>query len=53
MTNVPVAEAASKPVQDRFLSGAVDPATSPVAVKSTKTAEAVVPTGAAVPSPAK
>jgi hypothetical protein len=41
----PVAELAPKPVQDRFVSGAQP-------VKSTKTAEAVVPTGGVV-TPAK
>ncbi len=39
----PVAELAQKPVQDRFVSGAQP-------VKSTKTAEALVPTGGAAPA---
>src|ERR1700731_3845677 len=50
--NVPVAELAPKAVQDRFVAGAPD--ASPQAAKSTKTAEAVVPTGgSAVAGPAK
>jgi hypothetical protein len=47
---VPVAELASKPVQDRFVSSAMQAATSPppaLAVK-TKTAEATTPTGGSV-----
>src|SRR6202047_2684090 len=49
---VPVAELAPKAVQDRFVAGAPD--ASPQAAKSTKTAEAVVPTGgSAVAGPAK
>jgi hypothetical protein len=53
--NVPVADAAAKPVQDRFVSKAMETETSPQAAKSTKTAEAHVPTGgvAAPPPPAK
>jgi hypothetical protein len=47
-----VAEVAAKPVQDRFVSHAVDTETSPQPLKSTKTAEAVVPTGGVV-APAK
>jgi hypothetical protein len=42
---VPVADLTAKPVQDRFVSRAAETETSPQAVKSTKTAEAVVPTG--------
>jgi hypothetical protein len=42
---VPVAEVTAKPVQDRFVSTAVQPETTPQAVGSTKTAEASVPTG--------
>jgi len=51
--SIPMAELKSKPSQDRFVSSAVeDPATAPPA-KSTKTAEAVVPTGgSAAPTPA-
>ena len=49
-----MAEVAAKPVQDRFVSHAVDTETSPQPVKSTKTAEAVVPTGGvAATAPAK
>jgi hypothetical protein len=48
---VPVAEAASKQMQDRFVSTA-DGDTGAQAARSTKTAEAVVPTSAAV-APAK
>jgi hypothetical protein len=47
---VPVAEVTHKSVQDRFVSGPADAAIQPV--KSTKTAEAVVPTGG-VATPAK
>jgi hypothetical protein len=47
-----VAEVAAKPVQDRFVSHAVDAETSSPPAKSTKTAEAVVPTGGVV-APAK
>ncbi len=43
LANTPVAEAAPKAVQDRFVSSAGDAASSPPAAKSTKTAEAVVP----------
>jgi hypothetical protein len=50
-TEVPVAEVAVKPVQDRFASKAEDEA-APQAAKSTKTAEAVVPTNATT-APAK
>ncbi|THD59380.1 MAG: hypothetical protein E7813_24930 [Bradyrhizobium sp.] len=52
--STPVAALQAKPVQDRFVSSltAAEPITP--AVKSTKTAEAIVPTGAvAVPTPAK
>ena len=45
---VPVAELAVKPVQDRFVNGAAEAeANSARAARSTKTAEAVVPTGGA------
>ena len=53
VVNAAVAEAAPKPVQDRFVGNAGDAVTSPPAVKSTKTAEAVVPTSAIVATPAK
>jgi hypothetical protein len=50
----PVAELAQKPVQDRFVSSAVQTGTNPPPAKSTKTAEAVVPTGGvAATAPAK
>jgi len=54
--NVPVAEAAAKSVQDRFVSKAMETETNPQSAKSTKTAEALAPTGgnaAAPPPPAK
>jgi len=52
--NAPVAELSVKPVQDRFVSSAVDTETNPQAAKSTKTAEARVPTGGvAAAAPAK
>jgi len=54
--NVPVADAAAKPVQDRFVSKAMEIETNPQSAKSTKTAEALAPTGgvaAAPPPPAK
>jgi hypothetical protein len=54
-SNVPVAELTAKPTQDRFASETVK-AEKPLAVaaKSTKTAEAAVPTGAvAVAVPAQ
>ena len=55
---IPVAELPAKPNQDRFVSSAVAPETNPqtvaLPVKSTKTAEAVVPTGGvAAAAPAK
>ena len=46
----PVAELAQKPVQDRFVSSAVQTGTNPPPAKSTKTAEALVPTGGAAPA---
>jgi hypothetical protein len=48
---VPMAELA-KAVQDRFVSSAVESETAPQTAKSTKTAEALVPTGGVV-APAK
>jgi hypothetical protein len=52
--NVPVAELAAKPTQDRFVSEAVS-AEKPLTAssRSTKTAEAMVPTGGAVTAPAQ
>jgi hypothetical protein len=52
-SNAPVAELAVKPVQDRFVSDAVATETNPQPVKSTKTAEALVPTGGVAATPAK
>jgi len=49
----PVAELNPKAIQDRFVSSAAEGQTSPAPAKSTKTAEAIVPTGgvaAAVPA---
>jgi hypothetical protein len=44
----------SKPTQDRFVSSSVEGDARPPAAKSTKTAEATVPTGgAAVAAPAQ
>lgn len=48
----PVAALTAKPVQDRFAGNAADAETDPRAAKSTKTAEATVPTGG-VAAPAK
>ncbi|QWG15224.1 hypothetical protein KMZ29_11515 [Bradyrhizobium sediminis] len=42
---VPMAEVTAKPVQDRFVSSAIDEEAHPQPAKSTKTAEAMVPTG--------
>jgi len=50
--NAPVAELTVKPVQDRFASSAAQAEPSPSSAKSTKTAEAAVPTGA-VAAPAQ
>lgn len=47
---VPVAELATKPVQDRFVGGTMQTEAAPVPAKSTKTAEATVPTGGAAPA---
>jgi hypothetical protein len=50
----PMAELATKPVQDRYVSSAADAEPNPQAAKSTKTAEAMVPTGGTVvTAPAK
>ena len=55
--SVPVAELKSnelkKPTQDRFVSSAVEGDVQPPAAKSTKTAEALVPTGGAATTPAQ
>jgi hypothetical protein len=54
--SVPMAEVKAKATQDRFVSSAVDGDAPPQAAKSTKTAEATVPTGGvavAAPIPAK
>jgi len=52
--SVPMAEAkTSKPVQDRFVSSAVEGEAQPQAARSTKTAEAAVPTGGAATAPAQ
>jgi hypothetical protein len=53
VANAPVAELAPKPVQDRFVGNAGNAGTNPPVVKSTKTAEAVVPTGGIAAKPAK
>ena len=50
--SVPVAELKSKPTQDRFVSSAVERDALPQATKSTKTAEATVPTGGVSAAPA-
>jgi len=42
---VPVVELTPKPVQDRFASSVVETKTNPEPAKSTKTAEAMGPTG--------
>jgi hypothetical protein len=50
---IPVAELSPKAMQDRFVSSAAEEQPSPAPAKSTKTAEAIVPTGgaaAAVPA---
>ena len=52
VANAPVAEA-PKPVQDRFVSSTGEAGSSPQGVKSTKTAEAVVPTDGRTATPAK
>ena len=48
--STPVAASQTKPVQDRFVSSAADAEPVTQSVKSTKTAEAMVPTGVAVPA---
>jgi hypothetical protein len=49
--STPVAELKSKPTQDRFVSSAVDEPAAVQPAKSTKTAEATVPTGGAATAP--
>jgi hypothetical protein len=49
----PVAALTAKPVQDRFANTAVGAQPAPQPVKSTKTAEAMVPTGGVAATPAK
>jgi hypothetical protein len=44
-SSAPMAALAAKPLQDRFVSTAVETDTTPPPAKSTKTAEATVPTG--------
>jgi hypothetical protein len=51
--STPVAELKSKPTQDRFASSAVEADPQPQPAKSTKTAEALVPTGSAATVPAQ
>jgi hypothetical protein len=50
---VPMAGLTPKSVQDRFVGTAGDTEATPQPVKSTKTAEVVVPTGSVAASPAK
>jgi hypothetical protein len=50
---VPVAELTAKPVQDRFVSDHVGADKPLAAPKSTKTAEATVPTGGIATTPGK
>ena len=52
--NVPMAELPAKPTQDRFASETIS-AEKPLAAstKSTKTAEAIVPTGGVAAAPAQ
>ena len=51
---VPMAEAKpAKPQQDRFVSSAVEGDAQPQPSKSTKTAEAAVPTGGSASAPAQ
>ena len=51
--SMPVAELKAKATQDRFVSSAVEGEAQPQPAKSTKTAEAAVPTGGAVTAPAQ
>jgi hypothetical protein len=50
-SSAPVAELKAKPTQDRFVSSVVEGDAQPQPAKSTKTAEAAVPTGGAVAAP--
>jgi len=51
-STVPMAALPAKPVQDRFAGSVADSQTNPPSAKSTKTAEAIVPTGGtATPTP--
>ncbi len=50
-SSTPVAELKSKPTQDRFVSSAVEGDAQPQPGKSTKTAEAAVPTGGSAAAP--
>jgi hypothetical protein len=51
--STPMAELKSKPTQDRFVSSVVEEQTPVQPAKSTKTAEATVPTGGAATAPAQ
>jgi hypothetical protein len=51
--STPVAALQAKPVQDRFVSSSADAGPIVQSVKSTKTAEAVMPTGVVVAAPAQ
>lgn len=51
--STPMAELKSKPTQDRFVSSAVEDPAAVQPAKSTKTAEAAVPTGGAATAPAQ
>ncbi len=53
VANAPVAELSPKPVQDRFAGNAGDASVNPPAAKSTRTAEAAVPTGGTAAPTAK
>jgi len=50
-SSTPVAELKAKPTQDRFVSSVVEGDAQPHPAKSTKTAEAAVPTGGVVAAP--
>jgi len=52
-SSTPVAELKGKPTQDRFVSSAVEGEAQPQPARSTKTAEATVPTGGAATPPAQ
>jgi hypothetical protein len=51
IASIPMAELKSKPTQDRFVSSAVEEPAAVQPAKSTKTAEAAVPTGGAATAP--